>query len=242
GGVSRVDVSNQSAPPSALPALDGIRLEPGFTPERMLLVNAFSTNVFADWLEFEDDFAGATKTFLGLNAINSGVGTISGLGASLGFRFSFDNNNLEGVSPLTADTAGTSTSGLEALIPWGMLTGSETADCPEVRLFAMLLSPAGEVLWHTLPAVPEAALQPNDDVVGFQPDFGALPGVSYLSVAPRNPADLAIPFGTISQLDIAAFVDAFFASGAAADFSPPFGVISQADVAGYVEAFFSDCR
>ncbi|MEO1512540.1 MAG: GC-type dockerin domain-anchored protein, partial [Planctomycetota bacterium] len=58
---------------------------------------------------------------------------------------------------------------------------------------------------------------------------------------PCSGADLAPPFGIISQADVTAFVNAFFAMDPAADLAPPFGVISQADVTAFVNLFFAGC-
>ncbi|MEL6395082.1 MAG: GC-type dockerin domain-anchored protein [Planctomycetota bacterium] len=61
-------------------------------------------------------------------------------------------------------------------------------------------------------------------------------------IAPGEcPIDYADPIGTISQADVAAFVDLFFANDPAADLAEPFGVISQADVAEFVDLFFGPC-
>ncbi|MEL6330002.1 MAG: hypothetical protein AAFR38_10085 [Planctomycetota bacterium] len=60
--------------------------------------------------------------------------------------------------------------------------------------------------------------------------------------APCSPADLAEPFGVISQADVAAFVDLFFAGDPkAAAFAEPLDVASQADVSAFVDLFFAGC-
>ncbi|MEL6329995.1 MAG: choice-of-anchor tandem repeat NxxGxxAF-containing protein [Planctomycetota bacterium] len=57
-----------------------------------------------------------------------------------------------------------------------------------------------------------------------------------------TPADLDVPFGVISQADVAVFVNLFFAGDdRAADLAEPFGVVSQADVAEFVRLFFEGC-
>ncbi|MEO1511134.1 MAG: GC-type dockerin domain-anchored protein, partial [Planctomycetota bacterium] len=57
-----------------------------------------------------------------------------------------------------------------------------------------------------------------------------------------NGADLAEPFGILSQADVAAFVDAFFANDPrVAQLASPFDVVSQADVNEFVSLFFEGC-
>ncbi|MEO1510668.1 MAG: hypothetical protein AAFU70_01220, partial [Planctomycetota bacterium] len=58
-----------------------------------------------------------------------------------------------------------------------------------------------------------------------------------------SPADLADPFGVISQADSAEFVARFFAGDAGvAALSEPFDVVSQADVSAFVQLFFEGCQ
>ncbi|MEL6329992.1 MAG: right-handed parallel beta-helix repeat-containing protein [Planctomycetota bacterium] len=57
-----------------------------------------------------------------------------------------------------------------------------------------------------------------------------------------SPADLVPPFGVISQADVAAFVDLFFAGDPfVAGLAVPFDVVSQLDVAAFVDLFFAGC-
>ncbi|MEL6328248.1 MAG: GC-type dockerin domain-anchored protein [Planctomycetota bacterium] len=56
-----------------------------------------------------------------------------------------------------------------------------------------------------------------------------------------SPADIGPPFSTLSQSDVAAFVEAFFGGRAEADVAEPFGVISQSDVTRFIELFFVGC-
>ncbi|MEO1513004.1 MAG: GC-type dockerin domain-anchored protein, partial [Planctomycetota bacterium] len=54
----------------------------------------------------------------------------------------------------------------------------------------------------------------------------------------RPQRDRAVPLGVISQLDVALFLERFFADDPGADLAAPFGVISQTDVEAFVDAFF----
>ncbi|MEL6330766.1 MAG: GC-type dockerin domain-anchored protein [Planctomycetota bacterium] len=59
---------------------------------------------------------------------------------------------------------------------------------------------------------------------------------------PCSPADLAPPFGVISQADVNEFVNLFFANDPqVAAFAAPFNVVSQADVNAFVDLFFAGC-
>ncbi|MEL6396326.1 MAG: GC-type dockerin domain-anchored protein [Planctomycetota bacterium] len=100
---------------------------------------------------------------------------------------------------------------------------------------------------------------PDGDNFGFIPlsrplrvgEFILAEDVDNASVVPGHafrvgtvsgcPADLAPPYGIISNTDVDAFVAAFFANDPAADLAPPFGVISSTDVDAFVDAFFEGC-
>ncbi|MEO1510689.1 MAG: hypothetical protein AAFU70_01325, partial [Planctomycetota bacterium] len=70
-------------------------------------------------------------------------------------------------------------------------------------------------------------------------DIGA---VEFQGPTGCSPADLVPPFGVISQADVAAFVDLFFAGDPfVAGLAAPFDVVSQADVAVFVNLFFAGC-
>ncbi|MEO1511183.1 MAG: PQQ-dependent sugar dehydrogenase, partial [Planctomycetota bacterium] len=59
---------------------------------------------------------------------------------------------------------------------------------------------------------------------------------------PCSPADLAVPHAVLSQLDVAAFVEFFFAGDAGAgSIAEPPTVVSQLDVEGFLAAFFAGC-
>ncbi|MEL6328394.1 MAG: M12 family metallo-peptidase [Planctomycetota bacterium] len=61
-------------------------------------------------------------------------------------------------------------------------------------------------------------------------------------VAPCNAADLAAPFGVLSQSDVLAFLDAFFsADPAASALSDPPDVLSASDIAAFRSLWREDC-
>ncbi|MEL6330922.1 MAG: hypothetical protein AAFR38_14850 [Planctomycetota bacterium] len=75
----------------------------------------------------------------------------------------------------------------------------------------------------------------QDEVRFYRFEVGDLP-------QPCGPADFAQPFGVISQADVDAFVNAFFAGDpAVAALAPPFDAVSQTDVTAFVNLFFAGC-
>ncbi|MEL6330923.1 MAG: GC-type dockerin domain-anchored protein, partial [Planctomycetota bacterium] len=59
---------------------------------------------------------------------------------------------------------------------------------------------------------------------------------------PCNGADLALPYDVLSQTDVTAFVDAFFANDPrVASMAEPHDVISNADVNEFVRLFQAGC-
>ncbi|MEL6328748.1 MAG: hypothetical protein AAFR38_03725 [Planctomycetota bacterium] len=66
--------------------------------------------------------------------------------------------------------------------------------------------------------------------------------ITDLGPPPCSPADLAQPFGVISQADVTRFVELFFEDDPrVASLAEPFDVVSQADVDAFVTLFFQGC-
>lgn len=85
GGQNVLDVSTQPSPPAALPPLNGTTFEPGFAPDRLLLVNHFQGSLFADWLTLQTGLP-ASKRFLGSSNVGGGSGDLVNGEGSLGIR------------------------------------------------------------------------------------------------------------------------------------------------------------
>ncbi|MEL6395081.1 MAG: hypothetical protein AAFQ71_03690 [Planctomycetota bacterium] len=176
-------------------------------------------------------------------------------------QVAYDGSNVAGV---TADLATTSagaarqvTTGLEISIDLDELGWDGTSD---IRVTAIVANGSSDdpFLSNQVTGnlafgddgmggiIPAAQLGDDPTMINFEDDVAnpEVAGEQFVVLTGTPPcsfADLVAPFGVISQADVSAFVDEFFAGGSLADLVPPFGVVSQGDVAEFVDLFFAGC-
>ncbi|MBU2501042.1 alpha-glucosidase C-terminal domain-containing protein [bacterium] len=165
GGQTTLDTSTLSPPPSGPQHLTGLRLDPGFEPETLLFVNAYSGTIYTDRVELPSG-SGAVKSYVGQGIVGSGNGLLTGGSNPGGIRVALDNSNTSGVTGSSAADAGAAVTGFELFLS---LADLGHAGGP-VRLAAFILETSGDVSNQWLPPLGGVT-----GSLGIAPDLTAFP-------------------------------------------------------------------
>ena len=181
GGQNTLVLAGVDTPPNAPPDLDGTTFDPGFSPDVMLYVNAWSGNLYVDHYELPTGVLG-DKRFIGAGSVASGSAELTGGSNPYGMQLALDNSNTAGVTASSAAEAASATSGLEGLLPYADLDLDPAAE--SVRVMVFIQRSNGEVGNQTLPG-----LGGGYDNPGFAPYFIDYPGLQYATVSMHLPGD-----------------------------------------------------
>ncbi len=173
GGQNVLDTRSFSTPPGNLPAIDGLVLDAGFSPDVVVHVNAWGGTIFVDHYMLNTG-GGGTKRFVGAGTVNDLDAFLSGADNRNGMLMALNNSNAAGVTDTDASAAGTATSGFEGELPFDDLLITETTDM--IKLMAVLVRSNGQVGDQFLPG-----LGGGYDNLGFVPlDLNTIPGEQFL--------------------------------------------------------------
>ncbi len=176
GGQNTLSTATFPTPPSGIPQLTGLTLEPGFAADYVIFVNAFGGSIFVDQYEL-DSPGGGTKRYLGSGTVGDLDGFLNGGSNANGMLVAINNGNTDGVTDASAADAATASSGLEYSIPIADIGLTEATGT--VDLFAMILRSNGQVSNQLLPGV--GGGQP---LLGFAPfDLASVPGNQRVTIA-----------------------------------------------------------
>jgi hypothetical protein len=169
GGQNVLDTDSFSTPPGTLPAIDGMILNAGFSPDVVVHVNAWDGTIYVDHYTL-DTGGGGTKRYIGSGTVDDLDGFLSGGDNPNGMLLALNNSNAAGVTDTDASQAGTATSGFEGELPFDdLLIGGETET---IKLMATIVRSSGEVGNQFLPG-----LGGGYDNLGFVPlDLNDVPG------------------------------------------------------------------
>jgi alpha-amylase len=187
GGQNVLDLSNLSPPPGGPDRLTGTRLDPGFTPERLLFANAAGGTIYVDFYLLLNG-GGAGKTYRGAGALDAGNGFLSGGTNPNGLEYAISNANTTGVTGSDAADAALAESGFEILLPLADL-GVPGDHTDPIRAQAFLIQSNGDVSSQVLPPIGGTGA-----ALGQAPDFAAIPGEQFVEItpapAPTTPGDV----------------------------------------------------
>ncbi len=178
GGQTTLDTSTLSPPPSGPQHLTGLRLDPGFEPETMMFINAYSGTIYVDRMDLPTA-AGAVKSYVGQGIVGSGNGLLTGGSNPGGIRVALDNTNTSGVTGSSAAGAGDAVTGFELYLS---LADLGHAGGP-VRLAAFILETGGEVSNQWLPPLGGVT-----GTLGIAPDLTVYPGSQFAELDPLSGA------------------------------------------------------
>ena len=150
GGQSTLQTQGMPEPPTGVAELAGLTFDTGFVPEKILFINLYSGQLYADLFTLATG-GGGSKRYLGTIPVGM-IGPLSGgdvPGDSV--RVSYGGSNRHGVTATSAADAATATDGFQIRIPWTDLGLSGPG--PDLRLMAMLTIPNGAVYNQFLPGV-----------------------------------------------------------------------------------------
>ncbi|MBI5835941.1 MAG: DUF3459 domain-containing protein [Candidatus Eisenbacteria bacterium] len=150
GGQNTLRTSAFTAPPSGLAELDGLTLDPGFQPDALLWINAWSGNLYVDHYTLATA-GGGTKRYMGAALVNSLDGALSGGDNPAGMAVALNDSNTAGVTAASATAAASASLGWEMLLPYADLFLSGPG--PDVGVMAMLVRPDGTVGNQFLPGL-----------------------------------------------------------------------------------------
>ena len=158
GGQDSLATSAFPVPPNGPPALTGLGMDTGFTPDRLLWVNLYGGTMYADLFTLTTG-GGGTHRYLGSTPAGSGLPTLSGGSNTYGTQAAWNDSNTAGVTAASAAGAATATYGFEALIAWGDLglTGPGT----DVKIMAAIAGTDGSLGNQFLPPLGPGAAAPG---------------------------------------------------------------------------------
>jgi hypothetical protein len=182
GGQDSLATSSFPTPPSGPPALTGLGMDTGFTPDRLLWVNLFNNTMYADLFTLATG-GGGTHRYLGSTPVGSGSPTLSGGTNTYGTLAAWNDSNTAGVTAMSAAGAASATCGFEALIAWGDL--GLTGPGSDVKLMAAIVRASGSMGNQFLPSLGPGAAEP-----GLAPfSLKTVPGNQYFT----QPTALSVP-------------------------------------------------
>lgn len=181
GGQNTLVTTGFSTPPSAIPALDGTVMDPGFEPDVLLFVNAAGSQFYVDRYTLPTGTLGQ-KRYIGSGTLGDGDSTLTGGSNLFGSELAVDNSNTAGVTETDASGAATATSGLEGRIAYEDLGLDPQAG--SIKALVMMVRPSGLVGNQLLPG-----LGGGYDNPGFVPDLTDYPGDQYAEVLLAIPGD-----------------------------------------------------
>ena len=150
GGQNTLDTATFSTPPGGIPQIDGMVLDSGFSPDRIVFVNAFGGTIYVD-LYTLDTAGGGNKRYIGAGTVNDLDGFLNGGSNPAGMLVALNNTNTAGVTGTDASGAGSAMSGFEMALPFDDL-GIAAAE-GTVKAMAMLLRSNGDVGNQFLPGL-----------------------------------------------------------------------------------------
>ncbi|MCA9249489.1 MAG: hypothetical protein KDA54_00020 [Phycisphaerales bacterium] len=198
GGQNTLNTASFPTPPGGIPQLTGLTMEPGFNPDYVLFVNAFSGSIYVDHYELAGG-GGGVKRYIGNGTVGDHDGFLNGGSNPNGIQVAIDNSNTDGVTDQSAGQAATATSGIEMVIPLADIGLAEATG--SVKVLAMILRSNGQVSNQLLPGVGG-----GEGLLGFAPfDMATVPGTQVVSVAlSRIPGDWDGD-GDVDLVDYAAY-------------------------------------
>lgn len=211
GGQNLINTSSLNPPPAGLNALTGTRMEPGFTPEKLLFANGFDGSVFCDWVTLSGN---GSKTYLGRQFIGSGSATLT------------EGNNL-GIEVALGSAGHAARSGFEIFIPDSQL-GAGTGPLGQVKVFAAIVKGSGQITNQTLP-------EGTNVWPGNAPNFGTIAGQQFASVLldPDLTGDGAVDFR--DAIEAFRLIDA---GDTSLDLALPAGTLDSSDAIEYLRGAF----
>ncbi len=182
GGQDSLATSAFPTPPSGPPALTGLGMDTGFTPDRLLWANLYNGTMYADLFTLATG-GGGTHRYLGSTVAGSGSPTLSGGTNTYGTIAAWNDSNTAGVTATSAAGAASATQGFEALIAWGDL--GLTGPGSDVKLMAAIVRASGSLGNQFLPPLGPGAAEP-----GLAPfSLKTVAGNQYFA----QPTTLAVP-------------------------------------------------
>ena len=104
----------------AVPLLDGMVLDAGFSADYILWINAYGGNLYADLFTLATA-GGGSRRYVGAGTVGDGDGFLSGGTNTNGMLVALKNTNTGGVTSTSASGAATATSGFEMWLPFADL-------------------------------------------------------------------------------------------------------------------------
>lgn len=160
GGQSTLATGIFPVPPYGVSGLDGLQMDEGFVPEKLLFLNPYQGVLYADWYTLADA-GGGTHRYLGSRAVGT-VGPASGGTNPNALSIGYSGGNRAGITPLSAAGAASATDGFRLAIPWADLGLAGPGGT--VKLLAMLVQPDGGLTNQTLPG-----MEGRESAVGVPP-------------------------------------------------------------------------
>jgi hypothetical protein len=182
GGQDPLATASFPGPPSGIAEMNGLGMDTGFTPDRLLWVNLYGGTVYANLYTLATG-GGGTDRYLGSTPVGSASPILSGGANTYGAQVAWDNGNLGGVTAASAADAASATNGFEALLPWADLgLGGSGSD---VKIMAAIVRASGWLGNQFLPSLGAGAAE-----IGLAPfSLKTVPGDQFYT----QPTTLAVP-------------------------------------------------
>ncbi|MBU0641368.1 MAG: alpha-glucosidase C-terminal domain-containing protein [Planctomycetes bacterium] len=200
GGQNVLDLSDTSPPPAGPDKLTGLIFDPGFEPDHLLFVNAWSGTIYVDQFELLTG-GGTDKSYRGNGTVNDGDGFLLGGSNPNGMEVALDNSNIAGVTDSDPSGAATATTGFELVIPYADI-GLAPDTTASVGIVAFLMRSDGDVSNQWLPG-----LGGGYGNLGAAPDMTNIPGEQFTFVTLNVLGDLNCD-GAVNGFDIDHFIQA----------------------------------
>lgn len=177
GGLPASATLGASAGPDVVSSIKGSRMDDGFAPSRLLVVNAVEDGT---WYADLVDLANNTSLFLGSGVVNGPAAALAG-----GAELAWNDSNSAGVTDETVSNANTASSGFEIRLPFDLI-GLRRGF---VRMLAVVTGRTGYFSNQSLPGM---GLMLPGSVGGYRNlgngpvDFGKVAGTQYATVNLQN--------------------------------------------------------
>ncbi len=206
GGQNVLDTDTFSGPPGNLPAIDGLVLDSGFSPDVVVHVNAFGGTIYVDHYTLSSN-GGGTKRYVGAGTVNDLDAFLVGGTNPNGMLMALHNANQAGVTDTDTSAAATATSGFEGELPFADLLISGTTGT--IKLMAVLVRPDGLIGNQFL-----AGLGGGYDNLGVVPlDLNTIPGGQFLTFSLTDVPGDSDHDGDVDLFDYAVWFQCFTGPG-----------------------------
>jgi len=241
GGQNVLSTANAPNPPAGAAALNGTRLDAGFSPSTMYWINTAGA-LYVDQFTLLSA-GGVSKTYRGSAGVGTGRGILAGGTNPNGLQVAFNNANTGGVTGASVANAANATTGFEMLLPLADL-GLGAPAGQNIRVAAMIVRTDGTITNQTLPG-----LGGRTTNFGIAPNFTTIAGNQFATYTLALPSacyancDGSTDSPTLTAADFTCFLTAFRSGDAYAncDGSTDTPALTAADFTCFLNAFRTGC-